>query len=419
MTYMAKSHEDKLRAVKEAEDKKNIEIQALKRQIEEAKSGGGSSGSIVTTGITDGQIADESSLEAVSKKLLAYQTFMSRYIVSAQEEKRKAILAAEETISRKYEDRLSAFLLGGVTALNVVPAPVPVERPTKSLTELKLQKKEVKREIKEMEREMKNQTNEKTVPPPATPKVEAPTIAEGIVNAVVPPEVVEADHGLRADGGVGGLTLAERVLQGAEAQSLVPPHEVDGSADAAVETALAMHPMEKVYLKRNAIVAAAAKAGVHNRWGVAEEMLAAVAVKKGMQVDVGVVSPLVLTPRPEGMLTPSTEALASSTEVVNGSTADAMTPLSAADPLHQVYYKRNVGIASAVDAGVHNRWGPAEEELAKDYVVNALTAGAEANPVYIVPPEVEEADHGLRADGGVGGPSLADRVNLGAQLLGS
>jgi len=33
-------------------------------------------------------------------------------------------------------------------------------------------------------------------------------------------------------------------------------------------------------------------------------------------------------------------------------------------------------------------------------------------------PEIEAADHGLQADGGVGGPSLAERVNLGAELLG-
>ena len=36
----------------------------------------------------------------------------------------------------------------------------------------------------------------------------------------------------------------------------------------------------------------------------------------------------------------------------------------------------------------------------------------------VASPEVEAADHGLRADGGVGGPSLAERVNLGASLLG-
>jgi hypothetical protein len=34
-----------------------------------------------------------------------------------------------------------------------------------------------------------------------------------------------------------------------------------------------------------------------------------------------------------------------------------------------------------------------------------------------VPPKVEAADHGLRADGGVGVPSLAERVNFGAQLM--
>ena len=37
--------------------------------------------------------------------------------------------------------------------------------------------------------------------------------------------------------------------------------------------------------------------------------------------------------------------------------------------------------------------------------------------IEVILPEIKAADHGLRADGGVGGPSLADRVNLGAKLL--
>ena len=58
-------------------------------------------------------------------------------------------------------------------------------------------------------------------------------------------------------------------------------------------------------------------------------------------------------------------------------------------------------------------------EIAKvtELAASLPAASAPAAPVP-VPPEVEEADHGLRADGGVGGPSLAQRVNLGAALLG-
>ena len=34
-----------------------------------------------------------------------------------------------------------------------------------------------------------------------------------------------------------------------------------------------------------------------------------------------------------------------------------------------------------------------------------------------ITPEIEAADHGMRNDGGVDGPSLAQRVNLGAALV--
>ena len=62
-----------------------------------------------------------------------------------------------------------------------------------------------------------------------------------------------------------------------------------------------------------------------------------------------------------------------------------------------------------------------ENERAASLSSNALPSGAPTAAAAVavaVPPEVEAADHGLRADGGVGGPSLAQRVNLGASLLG-
>jgi serine O-acetyltransferase len=43
----------------------------------------------------------------------------------------------------------------------------------------------------------------------------------------------------------------------------------------------------------------------------------------------------------------------------------------------------------------------------------------ESEEDIVVPPEVLEADHGLRADGGVDGPTLAERVALGAKAKGS
>ena len=57
-----------------------------------------------------------------------------------------------------------------------------------------------------------------------------------------------------------------------------------------------------------------------------------------------------------------------------------------------------------------------EENKAIEMASNALPAAANGH-IVTVTPEIAAADHGLQSDGGVGGPSLADRVNLGAQLL--
>ena len=75
-----------------------------------------------------------------------------------------------------------------------------------------------------------------------------------------------------------------------------------------------------------------------------------------------------------------------------------------------IYDKRNAMVAAAGVAG-KSRWGDAEIGRATELAGNAIASGAD------VIAEVEAADHGLRADGGVGGPSLSERVNLGALLL--
>jgi len=179
-----------------------------------------------------------------------------------------------------------------------------------------------------------------------------------VSNEPVPDEVIAADHGLRADGGVGGLSLADRVSKGAHAQT------ANGQSE----------PVQS--MKETSISHAQTANG-------------------------------------------QSEPVQSMKEI----------SISVDDPRVKVYLERNRVIADAAKAGAHNRWGSREEKLATDYVSLSLTGAtgtskAEA-PVLTapvvsnepVPAEVIAADHGLRADGGVGGPSLADRVNLGAQLL--
>lgn len=101
--YMTKSHDEKIRAVKVAEEKKNAEIQALQQQIAAMNSG-----SSITTTSTQPSASTDKELAA---KVEQYQKFISQYIVKAQEEKYKAVKAAEAAIEAKYQDKLNAFML--------------------------------------------------------------------------------------------------------------------------------------------------------------------------------------------------------------------------------------------------------------------------------------------------------------------
>ena len=74
------------------------------------------------------------------------------------------------------------------------------------------------------------------------------------------------------------------------------------------------------------------------------------------------------------------------------------------------YHIRNIKIAAA---GKASRWGPMEVEKASKLAITPIVSVRSA-----IPPEVLAADHGLRNDGAVGGPTLAERVNLGAKLMG-
>jgi hypothetical protein len=95
--------------------------------------------------------------------------------------------------------------------------------------------------------------------------------------------------------------------------------------------------------------------------------------------------------------------------VVGGANA---VPQSAAagtaSPAQFLYHQRNQKVAQM---GNNSRWGSME-------VAKASSLAASFSHSTVAPEVVEKADHGLRADGGVGGPTLADRVDLGAQLLG-
>lgn len=306
--YMAKSHVEKLKALKELEDKKNSEIEALKKEVKELKGG-------------DVVLASQApvvagSVEELSAKLLAYQNFMSEYIVKAQEEKYKAVKAAEAAISKKYEDKLNTFMLSGSAPAEAAAAAAEGSKVYQQRNaNVAAAAKAGKSRWGDKEVEKVAGVGVVTKAPPSTTTTAAVAVKE------VPPAssetIAAADHGLRADGGVGGLTLEERVTNGAAAAAMDTP--------------------------------------------------------------------------------------------VNGSAVTSSQPTTA-------YDMRNANIAKAAKAGKQSRWGTKEVEKAVAIASNALPAAANGREI-IVTPEIEAADHGLRADGGVTGPSLAERVNLGAQLL--
>jgi hypothetical protein len=325
--YLAKAHEEKLRAIQDVEKKKAAEIEALQREIDELKAQKSPS---ATTG---GAIAMASSnayagaddlmslpKDALVNKVIQYHRFMERYIVEAQEQKFRAVKAAEETLRAKLESQLA---LGPASA----PAPASASLIT-PVGETALYQARTAAVAKaaaagksrwgdmEVQRASSMNVGAAMLPPPVAPS-SSPVIS-------VPPEVEAADHGIKAEG---SLSLAERVAMGVNA--------------------------------------------------------GAVAVAQAMSATRSAVS--TVTP-----------------------------PSSGASSL---YDKRNARVLASAAAGM-SRWGSMEVERVRSLAASLpasrpSTTASTAIPVS-VPPEVVAADHGLRSDGSVGGPSLAERVARGA-----
>lgn len=315
--YMAKAHEEKIKALKNLEDKKNGEIAALQSQVDtNTSTSSNKSTSVVLSTPASGDV------EVLSNRLVAYQKFMAEYMINAQEDKARAVKVAEIAVAKKYEEKLNAFMLNPATGSSDVDVAVDVAVADAVAVEVSTLYEERNAHIAASAKAGKSRWGDKEVEkagakaPPSKLITPTAAIASSSATGVVPDEVVAADHGLRADGGVGGLSLAERVMNGAAA-----PTSASTDADTVTVTTLS----NPDYEKRNAKIAACAKAGAQSRWGIMEV------------------------------------------------------------------------------------------EKAIEHSGKALPAAKAANIVVL--PEVEAADHGLRADGGVSGPSLSDRVNLGARLL--
>ena len=396
--YMAKAHEAKIAALKVLEDKKNAEIKALKESSSSSSSSSTPSEPAATS-------ATGESVDDMTQKILSYQKFMADYIVKAQDEKAKAVKAAEDAIAKKYEDKLNAFMLNGAAPPSNAPA-IAIAAVSEE-SEI-YQKRNAK--IAAAAKAGKSRWGDKEVEragakaPPSEVIVATPVDAADAASSIA-----AADHGLRADGGVGGLSLAERVMNGSAATVTVAEES-------------------EIYQKRNAKIAASAKAG-KSRWGDKEveragakappsEVIVATpvdaadaassiaAADHGLRADGGV-GGLSLAER-----VMNGSAATVTVAVANGASESTAAPASA---MSAIFYKRNAFIAAAEKAGKSTRWGSEEAQKAIEYTSNNLPPAPKVEIEAI--PEVEAADHGLRADGGVGGPSLAERVNLGAKLL--
>jgi len=261
--YLVKSHEEKLKAVKDIEKKKDAEIQTLKDEIESIKA---SKKDLVQ--IPQVVPRAEGSVEDLATKLAAYQKFMADYVVRAQEQKLLAMKEVKAATIKSCEEKYLR-LNGAVPPNNDVPkleskekSPIAVKEPTE-----KLKKNIVEGKAKAAEKAPKKIVEEK-VKKPVTDDVKTVT---SILNEI-PKEIIDADHGLRSDGGVGGPTLTERVLLGASL----------GGNDAAVKA----EGENDVYMKRNENVVKSGKAG-KSRWGDMEIARCAELVKDPVAGEIG------------------------------------------------------------------------------------------------------------------------------------
>ena len=312
--------------------------------------------------------------EQLVQKLASYQQFMAKYIVDSQQQKVKAIAAAELKIKQQYEEKLK--LLSGSTTT----------------------------------------TTPSAVTSAATPVVESiPAFDQRSAKVAAAAAAGKSRWGDMENQKVGASTPFAEIVNGAVASPITA----------------AVSESDVNFVKRNAMVAAAGKAG-KSRWGEPEVARASqgTASLPGVKSTASSSSPVNVVP-PEveaadhglradgGVGGPSlAERVNFGAQLVNGertSTASLVTASAPAATSTTYFDKRNAMLVAAGLAG-KSRWGELEIQKAQSFAAGSLPSSSSSIDI-VMTPEIEAADHGLRADGGVGGPSLAQRVNLGAALV--
>jgi len=297
--YILKSPAEKLKAIAKVERKKNAEIDILKQEMAELRLNPGQTSTLApfpSPQQIHKDVADMSREELVAK-LVKYQNYMQKYMVVAQEEKRRAVIAAQEEAKKKWEEamlRLQPAATAAPVTTTATASPLYMARNAAvSKAAAAGKSRWGGMEVQRVARSSGAVNTVSTATPPPSPtktpekprilpstvatfngaaaptKISAPTVSSPPEVVTVPPEVEAADHGLRANGHVGGLTLAERVAQGAMADNIGAKIVVSASTPVAASVvappALSSRN-EVLYTQRNINVLAAAKAG-KSRWG--------------------------------------------------------------------------------------------------------------------------------------------------------
>jgi hypothetical protein len=104
---MAKANEQKVEAVRRAEEASAQRIRVLEAALGEAKAGSNGGGNLAVV----------STNKEMSRKVSDYQTFIATYIVDSQIEKAAAVAEAERKLIAKYEGLLA--LGGGIVPVSL------------------------------------------------------------------------------------------------------------------------------------------------------------------------------------------------------------------------------------------------------------------------------------------------------------
>ena len=120
--FMAKAHEEKLRAVRDVENRYKGEIQQLKSKLQQYEGRGEGDSETTSSPSSTAPSASSSSPpgsnsyefpatnKEMSAKIRSYRHFLSDYLVKAQKEKHDAVADAEERTKAKYEAIIEELL---------------------------------------------------------------------------------------------------------------------------------------------------------------------------------------------------------------------------------------------------------------------------------------------------------------------